>query len=162
MEDGLWHWQELYPPLRVVLILVVMEDGLWPNWVPCLFLRSLNPCCNGRWSLTLTLREMKTRNVLILVVMEDGLWRAKETTSFTFADVLILVVMEDGLWHREWLWNKLLRSPRVLILVVMEDGLWQYGKRTCEAPWGRSLNPCCNGRWSLTTLMQLWLWLLLS
>ena len=61
--------------------------------------------------------------------------------------VLILVVVEDGL---------VLKSVRVsnvngtvLILVVMEDGLVP-AETIEEARDKRSLNPCCNGRWSRT------------
>ena len=54
MEDGLWQQRKAMSAQQLVLILVVMEDGLW-------LLRSaltaekpyrLNPCCNGRWSQT--------------------------------------------------------------------------------------------------------------
>ena len=62
--------------------------------------------------------------------------------------VLILVVMEDGLVHLliEMIILKLLS---VLILVVMEDGLVR--STPCYfCSYSRSLNPCCNGRWSRT------------
>ena len=80
MEDGLEHIVEHeYAPERLVLILVVMEDGLelnkhlniklWQQFVLILVVMedglellklwlinqlklSLNPCCNGRWSRT--------------------------------------------------------------------------------------------------------------
>ena len=62
--------------------------------------------------------------------------------------VLILVVVEDGL---------VLKSVRVsnvngtvLILVVMEDGLVQLKQRNHGKDYFKSLNPCCNGRWSRT------------
>ncbi len=53
MEDGLWHALQLLSAL-VVLILVVMEDGLRLNHLPAMVITSLNPCCNGRWSQTFT------------------------------------------------------------------------------------------------------------
>ena len=39
--------------------------------------RSLNPCCNGRWSRTVVVKLYHHHgySVLILVVMEDGLVR---------------------------------------------------------------------------------------
>ena len=39
------------------------------------FKASLNPCCNGRWSRTFFIINLKIKYimVLILVVMEDGL-----------------------------------------------------------------------------------------
>ena len=62
---------------------------------------SLNPCCSGRWSRTLSKEQfdkMATR-VLILVVVEDGLVLQAAGTEYQLADgnVLILVVVEDGL-----------------------------------------------------------------
>ena len=59
---------------------------------------SLNPCCNGRWSLTRRARFLVLADlrVLILVVMEDGL-RLSRTLAAKVREVLILVVMEDGL-----------------------------------------------------------------
>ena len=131
VEDGLWpHLPKWWKQQTAwVLILVLVEDGLW------LFLLSnglsdrkgLNPCFNGRWSLTLVtvLICLRQRFVLILVLMEDGLWRI--------------------------LTSKVGRNHVVLILVLMEDGLWP-----CTA-WNRvhfpyCLNPCFNGRWSLTVV----------
>ena len=62
---------------RIVLILVVVEDGLGANAsktesiTPC----SLNPCFTGRWSRSCDLRiaEPMDKRVLILVVVEAGL-----------------------------------------------------------------------------------------
>ncbi len=64
--------------------------------------------------------------------------------------VLILVVMEDGL--------RLLRNVSgnvcpLLILVVMEDGLRPLGSYNKSIRF-QALNPCCNGRWSLTPSMS--------
>ncbi len=66
--------------------------------------------------------------------------------------VLILVVVEDGL---------VLKSVRVsnvngtvLILVVMEDGLVQLKQRNHGKDYFKSLNPCCNGRWSRTHFLE--------
>ena len=102
VEDGLRAYY-LYAQNRLVavLILVVVEDGLrdatpWKYCIPYNVLilvvvedglreeihsqdveeyHSLNPCCCGRWSQSLSdlaERQMKMR-VLILVVVEDGL-----------------------------------------------------------------------------------------
>ena len=80
MEDGLVLSNvNGTPEVSFVLILVVVEDGLVPD-----FSRSqwrhpsrLNPCCSGRWSRTiLKIKIMATLTVvLILVVVEDGLVR---------------------------------------------------------------------------------------
>ena len=53
-----------------------MEDGLVLDFNCALhtLLKSLNPCCNGRWSRTTGYNASKGGDgVLILVVMEDGL-----------------------------------------------------------------------------------------
>ena len=53
MEDGLWQEAQVEDVTSSwVLILVVMEDGLWLSWVLII-----------------------ETSVLILVVMEDGLWQ---------------------------------------------------------------------------------------
>ena len=60
MEDGLWHEEtELYVN-AVVLILVVMEDGLWLEYFS---------------------RKFGVLWVLILVVMEDSLWLPAENVE---------------------------------------------------------------------------------
>ena len=132
-----------------VLILVVMEDGLWCNMMISSILLA----------------------VLILVVMEDGLWSLFYWGSAPEGHVLILVVMEDGLWSVKKVlsddkegslnpccngrWSLIISyrqlwEPKipVLILVVMEDGLW-FPLSWFFSPLSNGLNPCCNGRWSL-------------
>ncbi len=158
-----------------VLILVVMEDALWLATRKCYedYRFCLNPCCNGRCSLTLIVFGGWTQQeiVLILVVMEDALWRFWWMVWGNIQKVLILVVMEDALWQLISVGMKMDRN--VLILVVMEDALWQsttaggcshgvvlilvvmedalwllfFGRRRENV---ESLNPCCNGRCSLT------------
>ena len=113
---------------EIVLILVLVEDGLWRPWgQPWLrrWISRLNPCFSGRWSLTFLGSNRKSwkPEVLILVLMEDGLWRIIPIVMNTSVMVLILVLMEDGLWQ--------------VVKCMMETELW-------------SLNPCFNGRWSLT------------
>ena len=81
-----------------------MEYGLWQNSTLVVFVvhtLSLNPCCNGIWSLT-TIAEKATvlkPGVLILVVMEYGLWQFPTKVETLIFFVLILVVMEYGLWQ---------------------------------------------------------------
>ena len=134
-----------------VLILVVVDDGLWDfqtaSWAQehlC-----LNPCCCGWWSLrsnrSLSLSQHSGR-VLILVVVDDGLWAASFSTaritvclnpcccgwwSLSWWEpckdrglfpVLILVVVDDGLWA--WDKRRVDMKTFVLILVVVDDGLW--------------------------------------
>ena len=41
------------------------------------------------------------------------------------------------------------KQPQVLILVVMEDTHWDFFYETTES-FGDGLNPCCNGRYSLS------------
>ena len=61
-----------------VLILVVVDDGLWDTGIAvCRRRRSegLNPCCCGWWSLrSAVCRWGGGQIVLILVVVDDGLW----------------------------------------------------------------------------------------
>ena len=106
----------------IVLILVVMEDTL-REYIDLVSVNPvcLNPCCNGRYSQrNYIISENTLLSVLILVVMEDTL---RELSESTFRKVLI-----------------------VLILVVMEDTLRELVKNGAKAV--KSLNPCCNGRYS--------------
>ena len=74
LKDSLDKSEEI----QVVLILVVVEDGLvqsargkiWSDFS----IKSLNPCCSGRWSRTpLNFFYKFLCIVLILVVVDDGL-----------------------------------------------------------------------------------------
>ena len=58
--------------------------------------------------------------------------------------------MEDGLVHGN---GKIVgdQAEGVLILVVMEDGLVR-SNGTALLQKSCCLNPCCNGRWSRTTI----------
>ena len=120
-----FHFSE---EIKIVLILVVMEDALWVPYLVSVLLAKfrLNPCCNGRCSLRrweyqgawrcfkclnpccngrCSLRQQgneKTKDfnrVLILVVMEDALWEVTQSPKAIIKEVLILVVMEDALWE---------------------------------------------------------------
>ena len=57
--------------------------------------------------------------------------------------------MEDGLVQASA--TELKKQFDVLILVVMEDGLVLKFQKMNVHPYG-SLNPCCNGRWSRTSV----------
>ena len=145
------------PPLCVhnwthcVLILVLMEYGLWHSKADCedssrsrvLILVLME---YGLWRVS-ALSTAEIPIVLILVLMEYGLWLAGAARtaasvtslnpcsngiwsltaafviiSYILEIVLILVLMEYGLWRH----NSILRGARqnVLILVLMEYGLW--------------------------------------
>ena len=115
-----------------VLILVLMEYGLWPVYGS---------------------RKGFGWIVLILVLMEYGLWRRVNLIWKEYGKVLILVLMEYGLWPIK-------RRPIgsvvfVLILVLMEYGLWL--DEVVTRSLFRSLNPCSNGIWSLTQIGSRWL-----
>ena len=60
----------------------------------------LNPCCDGRWSRTLTADEqlLQRTHVLILVVMEDGLVRV--ANHFNNVGEYSLNPCCDGRWSR--------------------------------------------------------------
>ena len=80
LEDGLWAAARVVVASigMGVLILIVLEDGLW-----------------GPLHLRLVLMQ---KRVLILIVLEDGLWALGAKEAKTYYNVLILIVLEDGLW----------------------------------------------------------------
>ena len=83
--------------------------------------------------------------------MEDGLVLFADQSPRIFERwVLILVVMEDGLVRDGDIRHTAMSA--VLILVVMEDGL--VLKTTIISAQVRGFNPCCNGRWSRTTIIS--------
>ena len=178
VSDALREW--LHQRLLRVLILVLMEYGLWHLSLRDLYVRlfclnpcsngiwsltlnkglnffhqfSLNPCSNGIWSLTTSTlsASMSMVMVLILVLMEYGLWRTWDLCPRFSVTVLILVLMEYGLW----LLLSITMHPNyewVLILVLMEYGLWRYTEN--QYPKTFCLNPCSNGIWSLTLIIIL-------
>ena len=86
--------------------------------------------------------------VLILVLMEDTHWDFDKFLFFwNKVVVLILVLMEDTHWEKK---SSGRRSKKVLILVLMEDTHWvgQYAYFNAIQLCG--LNPCFNGRYSLS------------
>ena len=64
-----------------VLILVLMEYGLWHSETPA---------------------DGTSPTVLILVLMEYGLWQDGVVLHHRRGTVLILVLMEYGLWQFQW------------------------------------------------------------
>ena len=111
-----------------VLILVVMEDGLVlpQRLLLLLWLMSLNPCCDGRWSRTILFLVVSTFSEKSLNPCCDGRW-SRTTQLMNWEDI----------------------RTKVLILVVMEDGLVPVTQQWVRVRW-LSLNPCCDGRWSRT------------
>ena len=79
-----------------------MEDTLWVtyNYGKEECYRGLNPCFNGRYSLSKVFFEEYVSDgvVLILVLMEDTLWENQVARNNYKTSVLILVLMEDTLW----------------------------------------------------------------
>ena len=109
---------------------------------------SLNPCCNGRCSLSTTNKALPAyvAEVLILVVMEDTL-----RDFYSFAESKKSYSLNpccNGRYspsaHRH---VGRANEGKVLILVVMEDTLRESGGTHVYNKHG-SLNPCCNGRYS--------------
>ena len=151
MEYGLWlNMFRTNHRETKVLILVLMEYGLWLSALhgsrEDVF--GLNPCSNGIWSLTKGgARNRCLQQVLILVLMEYGLWLFDVNFTAEDYNVLILVLMEYGLWHDDAVITDCLLI--VLILVLMEYGLWPLNGRLM-ALMMFCLNPCSNGIWSLT------------
>ena len=135
---------------RRVLILVLMEYGLWriQHRLYGGGVMGLNPCSNGIWSLTRYYSwSTSGRWVLILVLMEYGLWHLGENGEIIVDGVLILVLMEYGLWHLP-LKNA---PPKDKCLNPCSNGIWSL---TRNEVWDEEglyrLNPCSNGIWSLT------------
>ena len=156
----------------VVLILVLMEYGLWRSnhfrssrhrlrLNPCsngiwsltgdiadayFAFACLNPCSNGIWSLTIVLGlSVGQHMVLILVLMEYGLWHMyQDSTNFRTS----LNPCSNGIWSLTDESFLHFATPSVLILVLMEYGLWHSVPCDSEALY--CLNPCSNGIWSLT------------
>ena len=111
-----------------VLILVLVEDGLWHQFywgsrerLPC-----LNPCFSGRWSLTPCQRRNHHSRKRCLNPCFSGRWS------------LTNLLISGSLW---WI-------PR---LNPCFNGRWSLtAAELAEAFANIGLNPCFNGRWSLT------------
>ena len=79
MDDGLVQAivEGMKYAVSLVLILVVVDDGLvqFKKLAESANVKSLNPCCSGRWSSTWSQCRRMVSNVLvlILVVVDDGL-----------------------------------------------------------------------------------------
>ena len=145
--------KEIYYKLPDVLILVLMADGLWVTSLSSFsaWFSGLNPCSNGRWSLSWSiLIEWLLSIVLILVLMADGLWGpAILPMRTTLLRVLILVLMADGLWA----YNSSVDGAQPLRLNPCSNGRWSLSLTWAVSSrlTSRSLNPCSNGRWSLSS-----------
>ena len=110
-----------------VLILVLMEYGLWPD---TLLLENkhricLNPCSNGIWSLTWSMCPPE-RRLFCLNPCSNGIWSLTLTTTKTLLPSFRLNPCSNGIWSLAW------------------------GKRGRGNHDTSSLNPCSNGIWSLT------------
>ena len=174
MEDT--HWALVDKGLihsHRVLILVLMEDTHWvfQNSREAYVTVCLNPCFNGRYSLSYHWTWWQSCClVLILVLMEDTHWVTKKIMFNDKYCVLILVLMEDTHWDmkqfdfenlaclnpcfngryslRSGCPKLILNLSPVLILVLMEDTHWENIKLKLTYRHD-GLNPCFNGRNSL-------------
>ena len=129
MDMGLWLLSPIIDGLTVpkVLILIVMDMGLWP----------LNKGGLG-----------EVKSVLILIVMDMGLWQPSQVVTYVEVEkVLILIVMDMGLWLVCYMCK--VQRGKVLILIVMDMGLWLI-KVSTPVQTLNSLNPYCNGYGSVT------------
>ena len=139
-SNGIWSltltWWRLLRTF-LVLILVLMEYGLWPDNIRLDSLRD---------------------SVLILVLMEYGLWPNLKEVIMAMKFVLILVLMEYGLWPGA----QAHAMGAVRCLNPCSNGIWSLTycllKNTIIEV---SLNPCSNGIWSLTGMLHgmNWNWL---
>ena len=90
---------------------------------------SLNPCCNGIYSMRKVVQRYRYGTwVLILVVMEYTQWGARTEFKICSYNVLILVVMEYTQWESRW-----------------RNICWRW----------KSLNPCCNGIYSMSRVIAM-------
>ncbi len=121
-------------------------------------MQSLNPYCNGRWSLTTDWNNWPKRilTVLILIVMEDGHWQ--------LTDIKIRVNTPSLNPYCNGRWSLTRQNPfggnTQVCLNPYCNGRWSLtdGNLTfCHFGYS-SLNPYCNGRWSLTTINRSLLW----
>ena len=173
MEDTLWALSSVCNEnLKQVLILVLMEDTLWVKKKNhCVKNYGLNPCFNGRYSLS-SLDDLlagEVLGVLILVLMEDTLWGNNLFFSYGYKKCLNPCFngrysLREGFdYNKQFIqrlnpcfngryslsYNKqfIQLDWYVLILVLMEDTLW--GTTTKYSRMVACLNPCFNGRYSL-------------
>ena len=116
----------------------------------------LNPCFNGRYSLSRTSPVCKERQgtVLILVLMEDTHWVLWRAKRLCLI-VLILVLMEDTHWDASGFCN----AWKLIRLNPCFNGRYSLSTQRIHTDWGRqSLNPCFNGRYSLRTSLSRICW----
>ena len=150
-----------------------MEDGLWqPHWNKELSSVSLNPCCNGRWSLTGTIRQaygtlglnpccngnlrLSQMNKAELVPALS--WRRRFSVKMV-SDLCCSLQLELPRGCLNPCCNGNLRLARWTMPSSLEhchgigDSRWKWSLTdsiTSSVMLTYSLNPCCNGRWSLT------------
>ena len=76
MEYTQWAYVSCWSCSSCVLILVVMEYTQWGiiAYIYQIIQKSLNPCCNGIYSMSYRVWFLKNLWVLILVVMEYTQW----------------------------------------------------------------------------------------
>ena len=153
MEDGLWltilfvcWWENCLNPCfsgrwsltnmsifvknqsGAVLILVLVEDGLWQLWyrfIIKLIAKSLNPCFSGRWSLTYKV-DNNRHTTICLNPCFSGRWSLTSCLrSLRLEAERSLNPCCSGRWSLTiWRWHSCIANSQVLILVVVEDGLW--------------------------------------
>ena len=109
----------------------------------------LNPCFNGRYSLSFNFGFIsKDEFVLILVLMEDTHWDPAATNKEVCEEVLILVLMEDTHWVA-------LSSAKTRQSCLNPCFNGRYSLRstwTADLVPQSCLNPCFNGRYSLSRM----------
>ena len=153
-SNGIWSLTETslckYTEKRLVLILVLMEYGLWHGimGVVDLVAECLNPCSNGIWSLTSRAYSWDCSDSS-LNPCSNGIWSLTfELGTWCCIDIG-LNPCSNGIWSLTCREEGNPQDDRVLILVLMEYGLWpKYEKEEDEST--SCLNPCSNGIWSLT------------
>ena len=128
-----WPWGD--EGSKEVLILVLMEYGLWPRREPTAsWAAGLNPCSNGIWSLTLMYGSRRSSKRRSLNPCSNGIWSLTGGMG-KGVPAVGLNPCSNGIWSLTQSWAESLRAQLVLILVLMEYGLWPsvHAHRTGQA-----------------------------
>ena len=137
--------------LKVVLILVVMEEGQRPRLHEDQGRRlCLNPCCNGRGSKTgdRPMNQGESWAVLILVVMEEGQRRRVKMLNSSAPSCLNPCCNGRGSKTQQGLVQV---DETLRRLNPCCNGRGLKSPATIDGRRGQScLSPCCNGRGSKT------------
>ena len=123
--------------------------------LPICFSQSLNPCCNGIYSMRKTKTKkfkLRSLNPCCNGIYSMSTW-FDTFSSASIAQVLILVVMEYTQWE-------IVYSLLTLMVVSLNpccNGIYSMSPVIiCGQETPQRLNPCCNGIYSMRALCMHW------